>query len=191
MKKKTPVWRLIIAALVYGLLFMLGAVSGLIHPMCFAYAGTFLPLLMGFVYLYTASKMQCFGAATLLNGLVLIPSAIAGEADLTFAVGAVSLTVIAEVVRLIVGYNTLKGVRLSFIALAFSYYSYVFHWWTDTSGSIAAAVEEMPAGYADKVQGVIDNVPVLIVMLILTVPMALIGMKLAEKAMKKQAAALK
>ena len=41
----------------------------------------------------------------------------------------------------------MKGVRWSFIPFAFSFFAYTLHWWTDTEGSLAAAVEEMPAGY--------------------------------------------
>ena len=49
----------------------------------------------------------------------------------------------------------------------------------------------MPAGYADAMKPVIDNIPMLVVMLLLTIPVAILGMRLAEKVMKKQAAALK
>ena len=55
---------------------------------------------------------------------------------------------------------------------------------------MAAAVEEMPVGYADKMEAVIHNIPVLILMLALTIPAALLGMRIAEKVLKKQAASL-
>ena len=38
---------------------------------------------------------------------------------------------------------------------------------------------------------VIDNIPVLIVALVLTIPIAILGIRLAEKVMKKSAATLK
>ena len=38
---------------------------------------------------------------------------------------------------------------------------------------------------------VIDNIPMLVVVLLLTVPMAILAMRLAEKALKKQASVLK
>ena len=40
-------------------------------------------------------------------------------------------------------------------------------------------------------ESVIHNTPVLIVMLVLTVPVAVLSIRLAEKMMKKQAATLK
>lgn len=88
-------------------------------------------------------------------------------------------------------FDTLKGVRRSFLPLAFSFYTYSAHWWTDTDGALAAAVEEMPAGYADRMEPVIANIPVLILMLVLTVPVAILGVRIAEKLLKKQAASLK
>ncbi|MCR5005337.1 MAG: hypothetical protein K6A77_05490, partial [Clostridiales bacterium] len=70
--KKTSVIGVIIAAILYCGLFVLASSCGLIHPACYAYAGTFIPLLFSFVYLYTAAQMQCFGAALVLNGFMVI-----------------------------------------------------------------------------------------------------------------------
>jgi putative ECF transporter S component (TIGR02185 family) len=190
MKKKSVI-RVVIAALVYLALYPLGSACGLIHPACYAYVGTFLPLLFGFVYLCAAANMRCFGTAAVLNGFVLILGLIAGEGNLPLAVGMILLAALAEVIRKLNGYDTLKGVRRSFLPFAFSFYTYAAHWWTDTEGSLAAAVEEMPAGYADKMEAVIGNIPLLAVMLVLTVPLAILGMRLAEKALKKQTALLK
>ncbi len=189
--KKTPFVGLLIAAAVYTALFVLGSSCGLIHPACYAYVGTFLPLLFSFVYLYAAAGMRCFGAAAFLNAVALIISLIAGEGDPALIVGFIVLALLAELIRRTNGYETLKGVRRSFIPFAFSFYAYSAHWWTDTDGSLAAAVEEMPAGYADKMEPVIHNIPLLVIMLVLTIPAAVIGMRLAEKVMKKQAASLK
>ena len=189
--KKTPVLRIALAAVIYLALFVLGAASGAIHPACFAYVGAVLPIAFSFVYLYTASNMQCFGAALVLNGFVLVVGLIAGEGNPPLIIGMIVLVLIAELVRKLCGYNTLKGVRRSFIPFAFSFFAYTAHWWTDAEGSLAAAVEEMPAGYADKMEAVIENIPALIIALVLTIPIAILGMSFAEKLMKKSAAALK
>ena len=189
--KRLSVWRVLIAAVIYLVLFPLGSSCGLIHPACYAYVGTFLPILFSFVYLYAAANMRCFGAAAVLNGFTLVVGLIAGEGTLPFIIGMVVLAVIAEIVRRTNGYETLRGVRRSFIPLAFSFYTYAAHWWTDTEASLAAAVEEMPAGYAEKMEPVIRNIPLLILMLVLTVPVAVLSMRLAEKVMKKQTVSLK
>ncbi len=188
---KKPIVKIIIAAIVYLALYPLASSAGLIHPACYAYVGTLMPLLFAFVYLPASANWQRFGAAAILNGFVLILGFIAGEGNLSSAIGMIALTVIAEIIRGICGYDTLEGTKLSFIPFAFSFYTYSAHWWFDKEGSLAAALEEMPAGYADKMAPVIDNIPLLIVMLVLTVPVAILGMLIACKVMKKQAALLK
>ena len=189
--KKVPFVPLLISAVIYTALFVLGSSCGLIHPACYAYVGTVMPLLFSFVYLYTAATLQCFGAAAILNGVTLIIGMITGEGNPALIIGMIVLALLAEFIRGINGHETLKGVRRSFLPLAFSFYAYSAHWWTNTEESLAAAVEEMPVGYADKMETVIHNIPVLVLMLVLTIPVAILGMRIAEKVLKKQAASLK
>ena len=185
------VLKVLLMAVAYLLTFILGATSGIIHPACYAYVGVVLPLLTAFIYLYTCTLLPHFGAATTLNGFVAVLFLIAGEADVAFLIGIVVLTALAEILRKVNGYDTLKGVRWSFLPFAFSFFAYTAHWWTDTEGSLAAAVEEMPAGYDQLMVPVIENIPVLIVVLVLTIPMAFFAMWLAMRAMKKQTEVLK
>lgn len=188
--KKGSVFGIVIAVIIYPLLFAVGSSSGLIHPACYAYVGTFMPILFSFVYLYVCANMQCFGAPLVLNGLLVIVGLITGESNPAFLGIIIVLTVLAELLRRLQRYDTRKGVRLSFIPFAYAFYAYSAHWWTDTDGSLAAALEEMPAGYADKMAPVISNIPVLVIMLVLTIPVAVLAMRIAEKAMKKLAARL-
>lgn len=178
-------------AVAYLATFILGATSGIIHPACYAYVGVLLPLLTAFIYLYTCTLIPRFGAATALNGFILVLFLIAGEADITFIIGIVVLSALAEILRKVNGYDTLKGVRWSFLPFAFSFFAYTAHWWTDTEGSLAAAVEEMPAGYDQLMLPVINNIPVLIVVLVLTVPVAILAIRLADRTMKKSASLMK
>lgn len=181
----------LLMAVAYLATFILGAASGAIHPACYAYVGAVLPLLTAFIYLYTCSLLPRFGAATALNGFILVLFLIAGEADLFCAIGMVVLAALAEILRKAKGYDTIKGVRWSFVPFGFSFFTYTSHWWTDTEGSLAAAVEEMPAGYDQLMLPVIENIPMLIVVLLLTIPVAILAMRLAERIMKKSAALLK
>ena len=45
-------------------------------------------------------------------------------------------------------------------------------------------VEEMPAGYDQMMIPVINNIPMLIVVVVLTIPVAILSMRLAERALK-------
>ena len=186
-----PAFKIILMAIAYLLTFILGAASGAIHPACYAYIGALLPLIFAFIYLYTCSMIRGFGAATALNGFILVLFLIAGEADLGYIIATVVITALAELFRKVFGYDTRKGVRWSFIPFAFSFFSYISHWWTDTEGSLAAAVEEMPAGYDRLMIPVINNISLLIVVLVLTIPVAILAMRLAERSLKKQTEGLK
>lgn len=186
-----PIFKISLLAFAWFLSFIAGGLSGIIHPACYAYAGAVVPLLLALVYFPAASAMQRFGAATVLNGFLFVLFLIAGEVDATFTVGIILLTVAAEIIRNRCGYGTVRGVRLSFLPLAFSFFAYTFHWWTDTEGSLAAAVEEMRPGYDALMRPVIDNTPMLVFVLLLTIPVAILAMRLAEKLEKKQVEALK
>ena len=177
----------LLMAVAYLATFILGATSGIIHPACYAYIGALLPVAFALVYLNTCTIIRGFGAATTLNGFIFVLFLIAGEADVAYIIGTVVLTALAEVLRKTNGYDTLKGVRWSFVPFAFSFFAYTFHWWTDTEGSLAAAVEEMPAGYDALMKPVIDNIPMLFVALVVTIPVAIFGMRLAERILKKRA----
>ncbi len=187
--KKT--FKLLLMAVAYLAMFILGAASGALHPACYAYAGAVLPLLFALVYLYPGTLIRGFGAAAFLNGFILVLFLIAGEADLTLVIGFVILTALAEFVRWRCGYDTLKGIRWSFLPFAYSFFAYTFHWWTDTEGSLAAARDEMPAGYDLLMQPVIDNITMLVVVLVLTFPVAILAIRLAERTMKKPVATLR
>ena len=183
--------RIIFFFFFFFLTYILGSCTGIIHPACYAYVGAILPLLTAFIYLLTCATMKGFGAATVLNGFVFVLLMIVGEADTTLAIGFAILTALAEIIRYFCKYDTLKGVRWSFIPFAFSFFAYTTHWWTDTEGSLAAAVEEMRAGYDQLMIPVINNIPVLIVVLVLTIPVAILAMRLAERSLKKQTDGLK
>ena len=186
-----PAFKIILLAITYLLTFIMGATSGIIHPACYAYVGAILPLLTALIYFSTCTTIHGFGAATVLNGFIFVLFLIAGEADLPYIIGTVVLTVLAEFLRYICKYDTIKGVRWSFVPMAFSFFAYTSHWWFDTEGSLAAAVEEMPAGYDQLMTPVINNIPVLIVVLVLTIPVAILSMRLAERILTKPAATLK
>lgn len=184
--KKSTIIGILVAAVIYLMLYPFAAAAGLIHPVCYAYVGTIVPILFSFVYLYVCAKMKCFGAAAFLNAFVLIIGTLVGEGNLAFYIIMVIVAAFAELARKVFGYDTKKGVRFSFIPFAYSFYAYSAHWWANTEDSLQAAVDEMPEGYAEMMEPVIANIPALVIALISVIPVALLGMWIAEKVMKKQ-----
>ncbi|MBQ3710773.1 MAG: MptD family putative ECF transporter S component [Bacteroidales bacterium] len=177
------VLKVLLAAVAWLVIFVLGSTTGLIHPACYAYVGALLPLLFAFVYLFVCRIIPGFGAAAVLNGFVLVALLLAGEADTACIVGFVALAALAELIRALCK-DAKKGIRWSFVPLAYSFFAYTAHWWFDTEASLAAAVAEMPAGYDQLMKPVIENIPALVVALILTFPIAILSMRLAEKVVK-------
>lgn len=189
MKKKSVIG-IIVSEVLYLLLFILGSSTGAIHPACYAYVGTILPFGFAFLYFYVASNIKFPGAAVLLNAFVTVGALIYGEGNLVMWLGMLILTVLSEVLRGIFKYDTLKGVRWGFIPFAFSFYTYTFHWWTNTEYSLSEALEEMPEGYAAKMEAVINNTPGIVIALILVIPVAIIAIRLAQRLMPKSRAKL-
>ena len=178
------VLKVILLAIAYLLTFILGSTTGLIHPACYAYVGALLPLLFAPIYLRTCALVKGFGAATILNGFILVLFLIAGEADVPCIIGMVVLAALAEITRFWYKNDAQKGIRWSFVPFALSFFAYTSHWWFDTEGSLAAAVEEMRPGYDQLMVPVIENVPMLIVAIVVAVPVAILSMRLAESILR-------
>ena len=177
-----------VAVVAYIMVFVIGATSSLLHPACYAYFGTIAPILFAFPYLVVASEIRTFGAATILNGHTRVCALVMDEGNAAFIIILIVLTILSEIIRGVRGYGSLRGVRLSFIPLALSYYGYAAHWWTATAATLQDATEEMSADYAVLVEQVIRNVPMLCVMVLLAIPVAILGMRLAERVMGRRAA---
>ena len=74
-----PVFKVLLMAVAYLAIFILGACSGAIHPACYAYIGALLPLVTALVYRNTTSIIKGFGAATALNGFIFVPFALSSR----------------------------------------------------------------------------------------------------------------
>ncbi len=185
--KKLLLWQVPLASLIYLVLLMACSATGLIHPFCYAYVGTVFPIFFSFIYFFISSRWQCFGAAITLNSILLVILIAFGEGGTPLIIGLIVLALISEVIRFLVGYTSMKGITFSFIPLAYSFYAYSIHWWTDTAESLEEAVEEMRAGYDAQMVQVIQNYPLLFIMLILVIPVAVLSIIMVRKIMKKSA----
>ena len=143
-----------------------------------------LPLLFAPIYLRTCTLVRGFGAAAILNGFILVVGLIAGEADVPCIIGMVALAALAEITRFWHKYDSPKSIRWSFVPFALSFFAYTSHWWFDTEGSLAAAVEEMRPGYDQLMVPVIENVPMLIVAIVVAIPVSILSMRLAESLLR-------
>lgn len=153
-----------------------------------------MPPLAGLVtaipYMYIVGREQRVGAIILMNLVALLLFGVAGEMNLITFIGIAGSTICAELIRRICGYDTAHGNLISFVFYAFTMSGKTLYIWADTEFTIAEAVEEMPAGYADKI---LQFTPgwVMMVMLFATVIFALLGGCIGKSVLKKQYAGMK
>jgi hypothetical protein len=176
-----PIFKVILLAIAYLATFFLGASTGIIHPACYAYVGALLPFITAFIYKAMVKQVPGFGAASIMNGFVIVLFLLVGEADANVVIGLIVLAALSEFLHSKFIYDGVKSLRWGFIPMAFSYFTYTAHWWTDTQGSLAAAVAEMRPGYDQLMIPVIDNIPVLILVYLITIPLAILAIRLAKK----------
>ena len=176
-----PIFKVILLAIAYLATFFLGAFTGVIHPACYAYVGALLPFITAFIYKAMVKQVPGFGAASIMNGFVIVLFLLVGEADANVVIGMIVLAALSEFLHSKFKSDPVKSQRWGFIPMAFSYFTYTAHWWTDTEGSLAAAVEEMRPGYDQLMIPVIDNIPVLILVYLITIPLAILAIRLAKK----------
>ena len=176
-----PVFKVILLAIAYLATFILGATSGMIHPACYAYVGALLPFITAFIYKAMVKQVPGFGTASIMNGFVIVLFLIAGEADAVVVIGMIILAALSEFLHSKFQSDPVKSLRWGFVPMAFSFFTYTAHWWTDTEGSLAAAAKEMRPGYDQLMIPVIDNIPMLIFVYLITIPLAILAIRLATK----------
>lgn len=107
----------------------------------------------GWLYLYLAARTPRFGVPVLMNLVVLLLFLAAGELSGWMAVTLAAGAVLAELVRRLGGYESLRAARWSFLPLAFSSSGRPLYIWIDPARTAASAAEEMSPAYAAAVEG--------------------------------------
>lgn len=88
-----------------------------------------------------------------MNLVVLLLFLAAGELSGWMAVTLAAGAVLAELVRRLGGYESLRAARWSFLPLAFSSSGSPLYIWIDPARTAASAAEEMSPAYAAAVEG--------------------------------------
>ena len=129
-------------SLLYFLITVLVMMCGSFSPLFWVFLPAITAAASGWLYLYLAARTPRFGVPVLMNLVVLLLFLAAGELSGWMAVTLAAGAVLAELVRRLGGYESLRAARWSFLPLAFS-----------SSGTAASAAEEMSPAYAAAVEG--------------------------------------
>ena len=134
-------------SLLYFLITVLVMMCGSFSPLFWVFLPAITAAASGWLYLYLAARTPRFGVPVLMNLVVLLLFLAAGELSGWMAVTLAAGAVLAELVRRLGGYESLRAARWSFLPLAFSSSG------IDPARTAASAAEEMSPAYAAAVEG--------------------------------------
>ena len=132
-------------SLLYFLITVLVMMCGSFSPLFWVFLPAITAAASGWLYLYLAARTPRFGVPVLMNLVVLLLFLAAGELSGWMAVTLAAGAVLAELVRRLGGYESLRAARWSFLPLAYI--------WIDPARTAASAAEEMSPAYAAAVEG--------------------------------------
>ena len=139
--------------LLYMLIFIIAyvavCVSGSIHPIMFVLYQVTAAILLTGVMVKSFDSIQAPGVAASFALALIIVFAIINDLSAWHAVPAVILAVIAEAVGVIMGNDKWKTVVAKSMIMSFATFGYYGQIWFNRDFTYEAALEEMPAGYAD------------------------------------------
>lgn len=118
-------------SLLYFLITVLVMMCGSFSPLFWVFLPAIPPPASGWLYLYLAARTPRFGVPVLMNLVVLLLFLAAGELSGWMAVTLAAGAVLAELVRRLGGYESLRAARWSFLPLAFSSSGSPLYIWID------------------------------------------------------------
>ena len=129
-------------SLLYFLITVLVMMCGSFSPLFWVFLPAITAAASGWLYLYLAARTPRFGVPVLMNLVVLLLFLAAGELSGWMAVTLAAGAVLAELVRRLGGYESLRAARWSFLPLAFSSSGSPLYIWIDPARTAASAAEE-------------------------------------------------
>ena len=187
MKKNLTWWSVLGMGLLYMLFVFAACFFGFFGPVCWAFFPVVAALLGSGTYFWLAARWQKFGVGTYTALLVCIFCLVTGEATgfLSKAI-IVAGGVLADVVRLLVGNDSKKGLYSAYPFLAVGNIGWIVSLWTRPQWYIDGAVEEMGQAYADGIAK-LQNPGIFCLCIVLTAAVAVLSIWLCGKVDKKSA----
>ncbi len=138
--------------LLYTVLYVVGTVlvclTGIIHPVFFVCYQVTAGILLTGIVLKAFDRVKAPGAAVFLSAGVIIMLFIMEDATVWHLVPVIIIAIAAEVIRCAFKYSW-AGNLAATVMMTFSTFGYYARIWFSRAYTYEAALEEMPAGYAD------------------------------------------
>ena len=159
---------------------------GFLSPDLWVYAGAFGALLGAAPIMAMTKKWKHFGVYTVTMAIFIIVMAAMGEVSGTAVIlFMVFVTLTAELIRYMIGYNSQKGVMISYAVFGIFPTASIIKLWIDPDGYYAGAIEELNTAYADKLM-TFNNPVGFFSFLAVTFVAGLCGAIIAEKCWKEK-----
>ena len=150
--KTNALWMLLYAVL-YAVVSALVCVTGAVHPAFFVCYQITAGILLSGIIIRAFSRLKAPGAAACLALGMILLLLIIGDAVAWHVVPLLVIAVLAEVIRAAFRYNW-AGDLIAAAVMSFSTFGYYGQIWFNRAYTYECAVEEMPAGYGDKLMAV-------------------------------------
>jgi len=186
-KKSLKWWQALGMGLLYVVLVLAASFTGFAHPVCWAYFTVLAALLGVGPYYWLAARWQKFGVGTFLALMLLLFCVATGEAKGSLSRGIMLAGgVVADLVRMLVGNTTKKGLYASYPFLALGSIGWIVRLWATPEWYVQGALEEMGQTYADGIAQ-LQTPGHLVAVILLTVAVAVLAVWLCGKVDKKSA----
>ena len=172
-------------SLIYFVITMLVMMSGSFTPLTWIFMTALIGLLAGVPYMYITAREQIFGVSIIMNLIVGLIYFIAGELSNLVIVTLIASAILAEIIRKLSGYKSLKGNLCSYILFAFGMSGSPIYIWAFRDYTIQKAAKEMSAEYAASIDAMATPF-MLAVMIAATIILAIIGGLIGEAILKKK-----
>lgn len=162
--------------ILYLVLYMVGTaitcVVGSIHPVLFVCYQMIAGILLSGVVIKAFDRVKAPGVAAVFSIGVILIFVLMGDASLWHCIPLVVMAVLAEAARAVASYNW-TGDVIATVIMTFSTFGFYGQIWFNRDFTYEAAIEEMPAGYAETLMSV-SPVWVLPVVLIIGIALSVV-----------------
>jgi hypothetical protein len=146
--KKNALWQLLYIIL-YVIGYVVVCVCGSIHPIFFVGYQVTAGILLTGILVKGFDRIQAPGVAFTFAAGILLTFLAIGDFTPWHAIPVIILCILAEAVGFIMGNDKWKTIVTKSVIMSFAKFSYYGQIWLNRDFTYEAAVEEMPAGYAD------------------------------------------
>lgn len=141
--------RMLLYIALYCIGFLGVCVLGAVHPIVFVLYQVVAGVLLTGILVKAFDQIQAPGVAVAFAAVVVLAFVATGDASAWHCVPLVVIALIAEVLGLALGNKTWKGVLAKTVVMTFATFGFYGQIWFNRDYTYEAAIEEMPAGYAD------------------------------------------